>query len=121
MRTELKNRLINENIELFPNVYQEQTLDIGDGWFQIVNQLLQNLKTYPVILTKISDEIGSLQVNYQITRNIDNSLAENIKSFIDIACKASKSSCSVCGSHANINKISPKNGILCDEHKENYH
>lgn len=118
MKQELKDRLINNHTELFPEVYQYKTINVGDGWFPIVQRLLSKLKGYPLKVTSIRSHSRKLEVTYQVTRNIDLQVADNISQIINKYSKESLNVCNICGKYPNINKLSPNDKILCETHRE---
>lgn len=116
MKYELKEKLINANIELFPTEYQHKSIVVSDGWYDLIENLLNELKNYPVILKGITERYGRLEVSYDITRNIDMVIANNINTIIELAAKKSTVVCSVCGDVAESKITDSAFQILCKKH-----
>jgi hypothetical protein len=120
MNPKLKENLINKFHSLFPTEYPEKIFMISDGWFDLVENVLNELLTYPIILTGIKERYGRLEVSYNITKNIDLNVAKNIETIIELSAKKSVTVCNVCGEESLNEKGAPLFYSLCEKHKNKH-
>jgi hypothetical protein len=120
MNPKLKENLINKFHPLFPTEYPENIFMISDGWFDLVENVVNELSTYPIILTGIKERYGRLEVSYNITKNIDLNVAKDIETIIELSAKKSVTVCTVCGDDSLNEKDTTLFDSLCEKHKNKY-
>lgn len=117
MKIELKEIIINNNKAIFPLEYPENIFMINDGWFDLVNNALEELSPFPITLIGIKERYGRLQISYTLVSTIDLSTVNKIDTIIELVAKKSKTICTSCGEDAKRNELSDNFDVLCKKHK----
>ena len=124
MKVEYTDYLKQVYPELYDNGNKYGGFAIGDGWFNIINQLSQNIQHHlkwknkdaevvpPVVIEQIKEKFGSLRFYYQ-------GGDEYIAGLVSMAESMAGVTCEDCGSIGE-----SRNGgwirVLCDEHEAEY-
>jgi len=99
----------------------ERGLEVDDGWFNIINDMLrdieklcQNYNKMPLIL-QIKEKFGLLRVYFKYTdlEELDNKLDEIIESYVN----RSKTTCECCGSPGNVQDVHGRLKSVCHKCK----
>jgi len=119
---------VNYLKKVYPELYDNDTkyggFAIGDGWFNIINQLSQNIQHHlkwknkdtevvpPVIIEQIKEKFGSLRFYYQGGDDYISGLVSMAESMAGVTCET----CGDVGESRNGGWIR----VLCDHHEELY-
>jgi hypothetical protein len=131
----MKQELDEYLCKVYPKIFAERNLpmietcmcwgfDCGDGWFQIINQLCNNIQhrldwvnrdsvvVAQVVVEQVKEKFGTLRFYY---RGGD----DYIRGLVDMAESMSGITCEECGRPGET-----RHGgwirVLCDEHEEQY-
>jgi hypothetical protein len=131
----MKQELDEYLCKVYPKIFAERNLpmtetcmcwgfDCGDGWFQIINQLCNNIQhrldwvnrdsvvVAQVVVQQVKEKFGTLRFYY---RGGD----DYIRGLVDMAESMSGITCEECGQPGET-----RHGgwirVLCDEHEEQY-
>jgi len=117
MKKELVQKIVEKNPTLFAHKQYPVSLDCGDGWFDLLDQLcdminwdVNNNRAPAVEITQVKEKFGTLRFYY-------NGGNERIDGYVGFAEQLSGITCEVCGSRGKLRGGSWMR-TLCDEHAE---
>lgn len=88
---------------------------VADGWLPIVEEMLENLKDYPITILQIKEKFGQLRVYFKYADSISHDQATQISQIVEAASEKAGKTCEICGKPGKL-KNDTYMRVGCDEH-----
>lgn len=116
MKKELEDKLFNT----YPKILSKLAFfEIDDGWYDLVDYLLEELVVFDIQIVQCKEKFGSLRVYYDLGENLTNNEISKITNIIREYEAGSSTVCQVCGQKAGKKSCQGWLTTFCDiHHKE---
>ena len=132
MIKELDSKLHQKYSKLFPVGYGETLtpksscmfwgLDVGDGWYNLLDTCFEELSKYPVTLEQVKEKFGKLRLYYnwmgseEIPQDEFDVMEKEVYLIVDKYETISGTVCEVCGNKGELRVELGWITTLCNEH-----
>lgn len=85
----------------YPSLFlknKDITLDVGAGWYDLLDELSEKLSTYPVSYANVYEKLGELEIHLRVP-DISGEDAGNLSHLLQAAKDEAHLTCSFCGEY----------------------
>ena len=125
IQEELRNKMITrkellEKIDpLFSNGWFK-SIDCGDGWLQIIDDLINGLNKLNIkySIQQIKEKFGTLRFYFSIIESTSKNDNDTADFLVDLACILSSKTCEICGEIGTSDSTKGWTSIVCETCKK---
>jgi len=103
MDQDLQEKLVRKHRRVLDGCYD---LDVGDGWYELIDKMLTELAKYPIKMKQIKEKFGGLRAYYTSDDNCDIEIDDDTWFEVDdIIAEAEEKAwhtCEICGEHGSV-------------------
>ena len=101
---------MNEKVDSKPTMYNN-TIECGDGWFDIISQLCEELYAMCPKVVQIKEKFGGLRFYASFTSNYSEQAWKLIRETEEASCEI----CETCGEKGEMRMIDGRMAVRCNK------